>query len=304
MSHVSVLLEESLAALHLQKGMTVVDGTFGFGGHSTAIAKVIGMEGQLIAFDADESVFAKDKGSAHVKELERLTRFTSVPENFRHISEALKRLHVERIDAALFDLGLSSTQLEVSGRGFSFQKDEPLLMTFKETPDESDVTAEVVVNEWSKETLTTILSGFGDERYAWRIAGGIIEARKKNEGKRITTTFELVNIIKSSTPVGYHHGKTHPATRTFQALRMAVNDELGAIEKGIEGAFAALAPKGRIAVISFHSIEDRLVKQLFKKKVEEGSATAVFKKPQTSGDEELAGNPRARSAKLRAIEKV
>ena len=167
MSHVSVLLEESLAALHLQKGMTVVDGTFGFGGHSTAIAKAIGMEGQLIAFDADESVFAKDKGSTHVKELERLTRFTSVPENFRHIGEALKRLHVERIDGALFDLGLSSTQLEVSGRGFSFQKDEPLLMTFKETPDKSDVTAEVIVNEWSKETLTTILSGFGDERYAW-----------------------------------------------------------------------------------------------------------------------------------------
>lgn len=301
MSHVSVLLEESLAALNLRKGMTVVDGTFGFGGHSTRVAKAIGMDGRLIAFDADESVFTNDKGSEHVKELERLTAFTSVPENFRHMSEALKRLSIERIDAALFDLGLSSTQLEASGRGFSFQKDEPLVMTFKKAPEETDVTAKVIVNTWSPETISTILRGFGDERYAWRIAQGIVAARKQRE---ISTTFELVEIVKASTPVGYHHGKTHFATRTFQALRMAVNDELGAIEKGIEGAFTHLVKGGRIAVITFHSIEDRLVKQLFKKMVEEGSAAALWKKPLTPGDDELMVNPRSRSAKLRAIEKM
>ena len=297
MSHVSVLLQPSIDALNLAKGMTVVDGTYGGGGHSHAIAKVIGKSGRLISFDADASVF----DDAHVKEIEALTKFTRVTENFRSIREALTRLEVVEIDGALFDLGLSSTQLEASGRGFSFQKDEPLLMTFKKVPSEDDVTALVIVNTWKPETIATVLQGFGDERYGWRIAQGIVAARKLG---KITTTFQLVEIIKQSTPNGYHHGKTHFATRTFQALRMAVNDELGAIEKGIEGAFAKLKVGGRVAAISFHSIEDRLVKQLYKKKVEEGSAKAIFKKPLTPDDDELVVNPRARSAKLRVIEKI
>ncbi len=297
MSHVSVLLQPSIDALHLAKGMTVVDGTFGFGGHSRAIAKVIGKSGRLISFDADASVF----DDAHVKEIEALTKFTYVTENFRTILEALTRLEVVEIDGALFDLGLSSTQLEASGRGFSFQKDEPLLMTFKKEPSEDDVTAKVIVNSWKPETIATVLQGFGDERYGWRIAQEIVAARKLGE---IMSTFQLVEIIKQSTPTGYHHGKTHFATRTFQALRMAVNDELGAIEKGIDGAFTKLKVGGRIAVISFHSIEDRLVKQLCKKKVEEGSGKVVFKKPLTSLDDELLVNPRARSAKLRVIERI
>ena len=297
MSHVSVLLQPSIDALNLAKGMTVVDGTYGGGGHSRAIAKVIGKSGRLIAFDADAAVFADEK----TKEIEALTKFTRVTENFRTMKAVLTRLEVAEIDGALFDLGLSSTQLEASGRGFSFQKDEPLLMTFKKAPSEDDVTTKVIVNTWKPETIATVLQGFGDERYGWRIAEGIVAARKIGE---ITTTFQLVEIIKQSTPTGYHHGKTHFATRTFQALRMAVNDELGAIEKGIEGAFAKLKVGGRIAVISFHSIEDRLVKQLCKKHVEEGSAKAIFKKPLTPDDDELMVNPRARSAKLRVIEKI
>ncbi len=297
MSHVSVLLRPAVDALNLAKGMTVVDGTFGFGGHSRAIAKELGKDGRLISFDADASVFAEST----VKEIEMLTTFMPVAENFRNIVEALERLHVTEINAALLDLGLSSTQLEASGRGFSFQKDEPLLMTFNTQPGEDDVTAQVIVNRWKPETIATVLQGFGDERYGWRIAQGIVAARKIGE---ITTTFQLVDIIKQSTPTGYHHGKTHFATRTFQALRMAANDELGAIEKGIDGAFVNLMKGGRIAVISFHSIEDRLVKQLFKKKVDEGSAKAVFKKPLTPDDDELMANPRARSAKLRVIEKT
>ena len=297
MSHVSVLLRPSIDALTLHKGMIVVDGTFGFGGHSRSIAKEIGKDGQLVSFDADASVFTDEL----VSELSALTKFTQVPKNFRHISDELTCLGIAEIGGALFDLGLSSTQLEASGRGFSFQKDEPLLMTFKTHPDEQDVTAKVIVNAWSAESIATILRGFGDERYAWRIAQGIVEARKTSE---IASTLRLVEIVKAATPVGYHHGKTHFATRTFQALRMAVNDELGAIEQGIEGSFKKLAPGGRIAVISFHSIEDRLVKQLFKKKVEAGIALAIFKKPHIPDDDELKQNPRARSAKLRVIEKM
>ena len=297
MSHVTVLLEPAVEALNLKKGMVVVDATFGFGGHSMAIAKCIGKSGQLVSFDADASVFSE----ATQEELSSFANFSFAAENFRHMHSVLTDRGVTGIDAALFDLGLSSTQLELSGRGFSFQKDEPLLMTFSAQPSESDVTGVTIVNNWSAETIATILRGFGDERYAWRIAQGIVKERKIGE---ITTTRQLVDIIKRSTPSGYHHGKAHPATRTFQALRMAANDELGSIDKGIEGAFTLLRSGGRIAVISFHSIEDRLVKQLFKKKVEQGIGIAVFKKPVIPNEAELLRNPRSRSAKLRVIEKV
>jgi 16S rRNA (cytosine1402-N4)-methyltransferase len=274
--------------------MTVLDATFGAGGHSTAVAKVIGKKGALISLDADKNVFSDEK----VDELGRLTTFTPIVVNFRNVTEALKHI---KVDAALFDLGLSSTQLEESGRGFSFQKDEQLAMTFKAEPEEGDVTAQVVLNDWSEETLAVIFKGFGEERFARRIAKSIVEARKVTY---IDGTKQLVDIILASTPVWYHRGRTHPATRVFQALRMAVNDELGSIEQGLTGALECMNPGGRLAVISFHSIEDRKVKHLFKEFVEEGSAKAVTKKPIIPDDEELAQNPRARSAKLRIVERV
>lgn len=294
MSHVSVLLQSSLDALSLKEGMTVLDGTFGAGGHSTAIAKLIGKKGHLISLDADKAVFSEEK----VQELERLTAFTPLVVNFRNVDEALKHLE---LDGAMFDLGLSSTQLEESGRGFSFQKDEPLLMTFKQDPKEDDVTAFTIVNIWREDTLATIFKGFGEERFAKRIASAIAAERKVSP---IATTGQLVEIVLSATPSWYHRGKSHPATRIFQALRMAANDELGSIEKGLTGALEHLRPGGRLAVISFHSIEDRKVKHLFKAFVEEGKAKAITKKPIIPTDEEIAANPRSRSAKLRVIERI
>jgi len=276
--------------------MTILDATFGAGGHSHAIAEVIGRSGQLIAFDADRTVFTPEK----IQELERLTKFTPIVENFRHIDESFKRLGNISLDGALFDLGLSSTQLERSGRGFSFQRDEPLQMTFAHDAHEGSVTAATVLNEWSEETLRTILEGFAEERFARSIAKGITEARKV---RPFTRTGQLVEVIHNHTPNRYHHGRTHFATRTFQAIRMAVNDELGSIEHGISGALLHMKTGGRIAVISFHSIEDRAVKQLFQKFIEEGRVERISKKPLIATEEERMTNPRARSAKLRIIEK-
>ena len=294
--HKSVLLQESITSLNLHDGSIVVDGTFGAGGHSTAIARIIGKTGTLISFDADKSVFSEEK----VQELERLTTFISVVDNFRNVDEALKHLE---IDGALFDLGLSSTQLEVSGRGFSFQRDEHLQMTFKNDPDESegDVTASVILNNWSEDSIATILKGFGEERFARSIAQGIVLQRAES---LIESTKELVEIIEASTPKWYQRGRTHVATRTFQALRMAVNDELGAVAQGLTSAFAHIKSGGRLSVISFHSLEDRVVKHLFRNLIEKGEAIRVTKKPTIPSDEELKENPRARSAKLRVIEKA
>lgn len=297
MAHTSVLLHEIIGSLAPKPGDIFVDATFGGGGHSRLLAEQIGKRGHLIAFDQDASVFAPEP----VKELERLTHFTPIVANFRSIGEELKRLGVEKVGGTLFDLGLSSTQLEESGRGFSFQRDEPLRMTFKEKPEEGDVTAEVIVNRWSEENIATILRGFGEERYARSIAKKIVAARKWGP---LRSTGDLVEVIHQATPSRYQRGRTHFATRTFQALRMAVNDELGAIEKGIRGVIPFLAPHGRLAVISFHSVEDRLVKRLFRELVRsDHSIRHITKKPIVPSADELKANPRARSAKLRVIEK-
>lgn len=297
MTHKSVLLQEVIESLNLHRGGTYVDGTFGAGGHSRQIARTIGKEGHLISFDQDATVF----NGEIIRAISEDTRFTHIVENFGNVKAALETLNMERIDGAMFDLGLSSTQLEESRRGFSFQRDEPLWMTFKNAPQKEDVTAIDIVNHWSEESIATILKGFGDERFARSIARGIVEARGIAP---INTTRALVEIIRSHTPGWYHRGRTHFATRTFQALRMAVNDELGVIERGIRGVFELLAPEGRIAVITFHSIEDRLVKQLFRDLKEQGLVEMVTKKPIVPSEAELRENPRARSAKLRIIEKL
>lgn len=297
MPHISVLLKEAVSALRISTGMTVVDGTFGHGGHSRSIAELIGKTGHLISFDADANVFTQEK----IQDLERLTRFTPVVENFRNIEKMLKDLNISKIDAVLFDFGLSSTQLEEVGRGFTFLRDEPLLMTYAIDPKEEDTTASKIVNLWSIETITSILQGFGEERYARRIAQAIIDERKRGP---IKSTFHLVEIVKSSTPSGYHHGRIHPATRTFQALRMATNDELGAITSGISGALQILRTHGHIAVITFHSVEDRHVKKMFRSLFEKKEIRLVNKKPIVPSTEEQKTNPRARSAKLRIIEKI
>lgn len=293
--HKSVLLQEVIELLAPHEGEVFVDATFGAGGHSRQLASIIGKKGRLISCDADETVFSEDR----VDELRKLTNFEPVVSNFRNIGNYLQNNVDGKIDGALFDLGLSSTQLEDSGRGFSFQKDEPLTMTFAHNPEKDSVTAFTVVNQWSEESLATIFRGFGEERFARSIAKHIVEARKIGS---ISTTKQLVEVIHQSTPSWYQRSRTHFATRVFQSIRMAVNDELGAIEAGIQNILPHMKKGGKIAVISFHSIEDRLVKQTFKKLLEDKVVKSITKKPIISGQSELIENPRARSAKLRVVQ--
>lgn len=296
-THISVLSQEVVDSLSLREGQTVVDCTFGAGGHSRTIARAIGKSGRLIVMDQDASVFNEEI----VREFSALTEFIPINRNFRHVKKALAELGITKLHGALFDLGLSSTQLEQGGRGFSFQRDEPLLMTFSDSPEVGEVTARDIVNSWSEESIALILKGFGEERFARSIAKNIVNARKLSP---IHTTSELVEVIHRATPGWYRRGRTHFATRTFQALRMAVNDELGAIEEGIREAVLTLSPLGRAAAVTFHSVEDRAVKKLFKTLEKEDEIKLLSKKPLVPSKEEVQQNPRARSAKLRAVEKL
>lgn len=295
--HQSVLLQESIEFLALRPGMTVVDATFGGGGHASLIAEVIGADGILVAIDRDESVFrtpATHSLGAH-------TNFIPIVGNFRDIIRLCAAQGVNEVDAVLCDLGLSSDQLEHSGRGFSFMRDEPLIMTMEETPKKGAITAEQIINEWSPETIATILRGFGEERYARSIARHIEQARKVGP---IRTTGQLVEVIHRAVPSAYRRGRIHFATRTFQALRMAVNEELPSIEAGIAGAMTLLRVGGRLAVITFHSVEDRTVKRMVTKLSKDGIIRALTKKPIVPSINEIRKNPRSRSAKLRVVEKV
>lgn len=294
MTHTSVLLQESINGLDIQPGDVFVDCTLGNGGHTEEVARRFGEKVRIIGIDMDQDALDRSQ--------ERLGRSGAkadfVQGNFRNINSLLSALGITSANRILFDLGLSSNQLEESGRGFSFQKDEPLIMTFAK--GNAEITASVVVNEWSQETLETIIRGFGEERYAGRIARAIVEARQE---KTIKTTGDLVNIISAVIPASYRRQKTHFATRTFQAIRIAVNEELTAIQEGLEKAFSLLAPKGRLAVISFHSLEDRIVKKFFKEKSAEKTGTILTKKPLTPSADEEKENRRSRSAKLRILEK-
>jgi len=292
--HRTVLLNETIDGLLApqkagNENLLVLDCTFGGGGHSKEILSKY-PNTKVVAMDQDKSVFEKAKDK--FKGLE--DRIIFVNKNFRDMDDSGK------FDAIIFDLGLSSDQLENSGRGFSFMKNEPLLMTMKENPSPEDVTAYDVVNTWSEQSLVDIIYGFGEEKYRGRIAKGIVETRAKAE---IKTTFDLVKIIGESVPAVYKRGKLHFATRTFQALRIAVNDELGALKIGLEKGFEALKVGGRMSVISFHSLEDRIVKKFYKEREKEGKAKLINKKPITAGEEEIKNNPRSRSAKLRILEK-
>ena len=297
--HRTVLLNEAIDGLNLTNKSVVIDATFGGGGHSLEICKRFpGVK--IVALDQDQGTL--ERGRVKFQDLN--CDITFVNENFRNLLNF-------RPDGIIFDLGLSSDQLENSGRGFSFMKSEPLLMTMKENPSPEDITAFDVVNTWSEKSLADIIYGYGEEKFSRRIARGIVEARKRS---KIKTTFDLVKIIEESVPARfakasarraiYQRGKIHYATRTFQAIRIAVNDELGALSLGLEKGFNALRAGGRMAVISFHSLEDRITKRFFKDKEKQGTARLLNKKPIVAGKEELKNNPRARSAKLRIIQKI
>lgn len=306
--HVSVLLEECIDALNIKPDGIYVDGTLGGAGHSSRIAAKL-TTGRLIGIDRDP-VALKAAG-------ERLAPFgdrvTLVHSNFADMDSALKDLGISGVDGILLDLGVSSPQLDDGQRGFSYMADAPLDMRMN---SEDTLDAKQIVNQWSYEELKRILYDYGEERYAPRIASAIC---KRREEKPIKTTLELVDIIRSAMPAAALREKQHPAKRSFQAIRIAVNDELGSVERVMERAVPCLNPGGRLAVITFHSLEDRIVKNAMAKAAKGCTCPPEFpvcvcgKKPQVklvtrkpiiSGDEELERNPRARSAKLRVCEKL
>ncbi|MEI6842914.1 MAG: 16S rRNA (cytosine(1402)-N(4))-methyltransferase RsmH [bacterium] len=296
MIHKTVLLQEAIDGLDIHSGEIFVDGTLGNGGHTEEVCKRFGNTVAMIGIDLDPDALARSQ--------ERLSHFGCnvkySQNNFRNIDTALDSLGVEKVNKILLDIGLSSNQFEESGRGFSFQKDEPLIMSFKKDLTENDLTAREIVNTWDEENIRAILEGYGEEQFAYRIAKGIVRYRQM---KSIETTAELVDIILSATPKFYHHRKIHPATKTFQALRITVNDEIENLKEGLRKSFVRLAGKGRIAVISFHSLEDRIVKDYFRKIEDDGLGKRVNKKPIIASEEEIQTNPRSRSAKLRIVEK-
>lgn len=294
--HIPVLLHEVIEQLAIRPGDTVLDGTLGAGGHARAMLGLLAEQGAYIGIDQDAGQLAKTRQEIESEQFPAAQHF--VYGNFRDIDKILNELGITSIDRALFDLGLSSMQLDTADYGMSFMHDAPLSMTMN--PSGATVTAFDVVNDWQEETLADIIYAFGDERYARRIARRIVEARLETP---IRTTFDLVQIIRKAVPGSYVHGKTHFATRTFQAIRIAVNDEYSAIDQGLRAAIDRLSPRGRIAVITFHSGEDRIVKQLFKTFIDEGILEKTTKKPITPSDEEIISNNRSRSAKLRVVEK-
>lgn len=291
--HESVLLHETIDSLSLMPGDVLVDGTLGRAGHTLcALTKektlsIVGIDRDQDAID--ESTKKLDSVGADYK------LFLG---NFRDIDIFLKQAGKDHADKIILDLGVSSPHLDSSGRGFSFRTDEPLVMTMEKNPGKDTFTAYDIVNNWTEEDIANVIYAYGEERYARRIARKIIEVR---ELEPIKTTHALVEVIKSAVPGMYRNGKIHPATRTFQALRIAVNDELGSLKDGLTKAFGVLAPGGRIAVISFHSLEDRIVKTLMREWSKEGLGDQMTKKPLIPTDEEIQRNPRSRSSKLRVF---
>ena len=290
--HIPVLFNEVFEGLDLKEGDVVLDATLGGGGHSEEICRRIGEMGTLVGFDRDEDAVERVEIRLENVPLKKLLRVA----NFKDIKKELAALEIPELNAALFDLGLSSFQLEVSGRGFSFERDEPLLMTFEKEKNEG-ATALDVINNYKEEDLKRIFSENG-ERYSGRIARVIVEARRN---KKFSTTKELVSVIEG---VVKGRGKIHPATLVFQALRMEVNDELESLREGLVGAWDALKVGGRIAVISFHSGEDRIVKNFLRDECREKRAVLINKKPIVPTREEIISNKRSRSAKLRIATKI
>lgn len=294
--HIPVLFKESLDALSIKKDGVYVDGTLGGAGHALAIAQHLGPDGTLIGFDLDSNAIAR----AEEKLVDTVCKKILIQENFRNLDQILYEHGIEHVDGIFLDLGWSSFQIADGNRGFSFQEDGPLHMTLKDNPGDADLTAWDIVNTWDEKLIADTLYVYADERASRKIAHAIIEARKKHT---IDTTFQLVEVIHSVLPKKAWM-RTNPATKTFQALRIATNDEYGAVTDILEKGFAALSQGGRFAIISFHSGEDRMVKNYFRDQSHAEKALLITKKPIKPSDEELAQNPRARSAQLRIIQKL
>lgn len=301
--HIPVLLNESIDALNLKEKDIVVDATVNRAGHSLAIAKKIGKCGTLICIDLDRDALdeAEKFLNKNLSAKERPKIFF-VQDNFRNLQKILEDLKINNIDGLVADLGVSSQEIDDSGRGFSFQKDEPLLMTLKNPVEKGDLTAEYIVNNWQEENLADIIYYYSDERYAKRIARNIVEDRRKKE---IKTTFDLIDIISKSVPINYKHSKTHFATKTFQAIRIATNDEIGA-EGDLLKSLEVLKEKSCASIITFHSGEDRVLKNFVKANKDKFKLVKFENKKdfQEPAREEIKNNVRSRSAKLRVIQKI
>jgi 16S rRNA (cytosine1402-N4)-methyltransferase len=305
--HKPVLFKESIDGLNLKKDSIVVDATLGGGGHSYGILQVIEGAGKLVAIDQDSSAIENFRQKFPEKNVEL------VQDNFSNIKEILIALKIDAVSGILADLGYSSIQLEDEKYGMSFLKDAPLDMRLNRS---STLTAEKIVNEYDQRNLERIFREYGEEKFAGVIAKKIVSAR---EEKKIESTFELVEIIRQAIPERFQHQKIHPATKIFQALRIEVNQELENLKKFIPAAIDVLKSGGRLAIISFHSLEDRIVKNVYKELSTEclcppefpicqcdnqAKIRIVTRKPIGPGLEEIKENPRARSAKLRIIEKI
>jgi len=294
-THQSVLINELIEGLSLSEELTVVDGTLNGGGHAEVVLKRIGKGGTFVGIDLDSRAIERAK----VRLKDYSTKKIFVEDNFRNLGSILTAAGIQYIDRAYFDLGLSSDQLENSGRGFSFLRHEPLLMTMRRLPTEAELTAQNIVNSWSSENLENVLLGYGEERFYKRIVKVIVQAREEHP---IEFSDQLAGIVQRAVPGWYRHRKVHPATKTFQALRIAVNDELGSLKEGLGTAIARTRSGGRIAVISFESLSDRVVKNQFKQHVAAKKARLITRRPITPTMSELRDNPRARSSKLRILE--
>jgi 16S rRNA (cytosine1402-N4)-methyltransferase len=307
--HEPVMLQEVLSYLEPDEGKVIVDGTLGGAGHSSEILKKLGTEGLLIGIDQDQDALSFARGRlGKIGPNHRLFQA-----NYKDFDRCLAQVGIKEIDGMLLDLGVSSFQLDREERGFSYQNDAPLDMRMNQS---KGITAEEVVNTWSEQELAEIIWSYGEERWAKRIAKFICEVRQKTPLK---TTGQLVDVIKAAIPKGARQGGPHPAKRTFQAIRIAVNDELGVLQEVLEKVVDYLKPQGRLVIISFHSLEDRIVKKSLQQQTKAcicptglpvcqcghvPRLKVLTKKPVLPTPEEVEGNPRARSAKLRAAEKI
>lgn len=288
--HIPVLLNEVIEGLSPNKNENFIDCTLNGGGHASAILKLNKPNGIVLGIEWDKEIYEK----ISAKKIERLI---AVNDSYVNLENIAKENGLDDVAGILFDLGMSSHQIDEGNKGFSFSKNEPLIMAY----GNSELTAEKILNTYPENELEKIISEYGEEKFSKKIAKKIAETRKR---KPIKNTIELVEIIKEATPSWYHHQKTHFATRTFQAIRIETNDELNNIKQALPAALETAKPGGRIAVISFHSLEDRIVKNFFKDEEKKETVKIITKKPITPKEEEISSNPRARSAKLRIIIKI
>lgn len=291
--HIAVMTAEIIDAVKPRTGGRYVDATLGAGGHSASLLDASAPDGRVLSLDVNPKALARAR-----ERFESVgDRWTGAEGNFRTIATIAAEQGFAPCDGIVFDLGFSSDELADASKGLSFLQNGPLDMRFGPHANEDGLTAADIVNTWDRADIERIIAEYGEERFAGRIAEAIVRVRKS---ARIIGTLDLVSVIRTAVPRTYEHGRINPATRTFQALRIAVNDELNALKDAINGARSILAPGGRLAIVAFHSLEDRIVKQAFK---EADDLTIITKRPLVPSEQEVAVNPRSRSAKLRIAEK-